>query len=289
MLGERRLDPAVDPQVLRRGVLAGVGDRLLRDAEQLGLDVDAQPAWAPRRASGARSVRTRADLAHVVGERGAEAAASGDSLRRSKIDSRSSVTTRVSSPRRSRSSARWWSRARSRAPGRRRRSRARRSPGRRRRGSRGPAAAAPRRWPATRTSSKTSGGVEPQRVVVDARASVLRGRPWAPARRRRRHGADHPRARRAAGRRQRWRAVARCRRLGSCMRLHLRRAGSTTGRREASAGWPPAVGSRADEHGARPRSEQDRGVAVAEVLVHRSDHQLRRTTSVSRPAGQLAG
>src|SRR5690242_14235163 len=35
--GCRGADPAVDPQVLRPRVLAGVGDRLLGDAEELGL------------------------------------------------------------------------------------------------------------------------------------------------------------------------------------------------------------------------------------------------------------
>src|SRR3954451_442472 len=64
--GLGRVGPAVDPEVLGGGVLAGVGDRLLGDPQQLSLDGWRQAGGCLVEGEVDSQVGLRADLAHVV-------------------------------------------------------------------------------------------------------------------------------------------------------------------------------------------------------------------------------
>src|SRR6478735_377113 len=65
-VGEGGPDPAVHPQVLGGGVLAGVGHGLLRDPQELGLHLVAQPAGGLVEGQVHGHPRAGADHAHVV-------------------------------------------------------------------------------------------------------------------------------------------------------------------------------------------------------------------------------
>ena len=71
--GEGRLHPAVHPDVAGVRVLAGVGDRLLRDAQQLGLGLGAEPGGCLVEGEVHGQVGAGSDRVEVVGEGGAQA------------------------------------------------------------------------------------------------------------------------------------------------------------------------------------------------------------------------
>ena len=176
-------------------MLAGVGDRLLGDAQELGLDVG--EAGSAASLSVRCTVRSdfAPDLPDVVRQRRAEAVGRGRRRcagRRSKpqvADHPGQLAAEVAQP-----CAR---RVRVAAPCGRRRSRARRPPGRCRRGSPGPAAAARRRWPSCgsrRRPGRCRGACCGRRAHPSGRRRVLGSGDAAPRRPRRRSSGCRPAA-----------------------------------------------------------------------------------------------
>ena len=105
-LGEWRVDDAGHPEVLGAGVLAGVGDRLLRDPQQFGLDRRPAAGRSTRPATCAPAGRPTTPTVRAYSEiAAARPPCRSTSLRSSNRDSRSSVMTRVTSARSVRSSS----------------------------------------------------------------------------------------------------------------------------------------------------------------------------------------
>ena len=155
-------------------VLAGVGDRLLGDAQQLGLDLGAEPGGCLVEGEVHGEARAGPDRADVVRQRGAEAGGRGDLAAQVEdrqpelADDPAHLRAHVLQLGRA---ARRWSRW---PPARRVRSRARRPPAPRRRGSPAPAAAAPPAVARERTSSKTRAVSSRRACSSSSRSSASR-------------------------------------------------------------------------------------------------------------------